>query len=207
MDKGELLNLYDHAKQIVKNSGYGWEAEYYGRRDSKCISESEFLSEYAWVVLNSGFKESIVRRKFSYISMCFYDWQSSATILEDADSCINLSMKAIGSRSKFEGIVEGIQRFESLGRVAWIRSCIDRNDLTELQRLPYIGPVTSLHLAKNLGAPVAKPDRHLERLSESLGSTTERVCAFLSEISGDSIAYVDTVLWRYAALGSHARSA
>jgi hypothetical protein len=34
-----------------------------------------------------------------------------------------------------------------------------------LQSLPYIGPVTCYHLAKNIGLQVAKPDHHLTRLA------------------------------------------
>jgi len=34
-----------------------------------------------------------------------------------------------------------------------------------LMSLPYVGAVTWRHLAKNLGLPVAKADRHLVRLA------------------------------------------
>jgi len=40
-----------------------------------------------------------------------------------------------------------------------------------LQQLPFIGPVTAFHLAKNLGIEAVKPDRHLCRLSKLLGRT------------------------------------
>jgi len=41
----------------------------------------------------------------------------------------------------------------------------------ELILLPFIGPVTVWHLAKNFGLITAKPDRHLARISNALGSS------------------------------------
>jgi len=38
-----------------------------------------------------------------------------------------------------------------------------------LRSFPYIGGVTAFHLAKNLGADLAKPDRHLSRLAAAQG--------------------------------------
>jgi hypothetical protein len=71
--------------------------------------------------------------------------------------------------------------------------------LTVLRALPFIGDVTSLHLAKNLGADVAKPDVHMERLARREGTTTAELCARLSTETGYRVATVDTILWRACA--------
>ncbi len=64
-----------------------------------------------------------------------------------------------------------------------------------------IGPITSFHLAKNLGYPVAKADRHVQRLSDELGfRDAQQLCQYLSEWSGEPVPVVDVVLWRYATL-------
>ena len=62
-----------------------------------------------------------------------------------------------------------------------------------------LGPITSHHLAKNLGLQAAKSDRHLQRIADALGfgGVTE-TCQVLSEYSGDPISVVDIVLWRFA---------
>lgn len=69
-----------------------------------------------------------------------------------------------------------------------------------LRQLPWIGDVTALHLAKNLGADVAKPDVHMERLARVEGTTTEALCARLAVESGFRAATVDTILWRACAI-------
>jgi hypothetical protein len=70
-----------------------------------------------------------------------------------------------------------------------------------LETLPWIGPVTKYHLAKNLGADTAKPDVHLERLARRDRTTTERLCRRLAKLTGHRVATVDTVLWRACAAG------
>jgi hypothetical protein len=70
-----------------------------------------------------------------------------------------------------------------------------------LRSLPYIGPVTWRHLAKNLGAPVAKADRHLVRLAAATGRRdVDGMCAEISDWVGEPVAVVDIVLWRWAVL-------
>lgn len=68
-----------------------------------------------------------------------------------------------------------------------------------LAGLPWIGPITRLHLAKNLGASAAKPDVHLLRLANREATTPARLCRRLSRLTGRTIAAVDTVLWRACA--------
>lgn len=74
-------------------------------------------------------------------------------------------------------------------KVAWCES------------LPWVGGITKWHLAKNLGADVAKPDRWLVRLADISGETVANLCERLSRSSGDRIATVDVVLWRACATG------
>jgi hypothetical protein len=65
--------------------------------------------------------------------------------------------------------------------------------------MPYIGPVTWRHLAKNVGVAVAKPDRHLVRLSIALGrSSVDELCHEIAELVADPVSVVDVVLWRWS---------
>ena len=73
--------------------------------------------------------------------------------------------------------------------------------LAFLQTMPWIGPVTRHHLAKNLGEDEAKPDVHLERLARREKTTTRRLCGRLARQTGYRIATVDTILWRACADG------
>jgi hypothetical protein len=69
------------------------------------------------------------------------------------------------------------------------------------QSLPWIGPVTSCHLAKEFGVDVAKPDVHLVRLAARDKTTVERLCKRLAKQTGYRSATVDTLLWRACATG------
>ncbi len=71
--------------------------------------------------------------------------------------------------------------------------------IAALEALPWIGEVTALHLAKNLGANVAKPDVHMERLARAENTTTADLCERLSRESGYRVATIDTILWRACA--------
>jgi hypothetical protein len=68
-----------------------------------------------------------------------------------------------------------------------------------LQQFPFIGPITSFHLAKNLGISVAKPDRHVSRLAEHCGySDAHTLFSSIAQFTGDPVDVVDVVLWRFA---------
>jgi hypothetical protein len=75
------------------------------------------------------------------------------------------------------------------------------DQLAFLAGLPWIGAVTRYHLAKNLGADVAKPDVHMERLAQRDRTTTHGLCRRLSRQTGYRIATIDTLLWRACADG------
>jgi hypothetical protein len=70
-----------------------------------------------------------------------------------------------------------------------------------VEKLPWIGPVTKYHLAKNLGIDTAKPDIHLERLARRDGTTPHRLCKRLARQTGYRLATIDTILWRACADG------
>ncbi len=67
--------------------------------------------------------------------------------------------------------------------------------------LPFVGPITMQHLAKNLGFNLAKGDVHLERLAKPEQCTPQQLCERLSKLSGYSVAAIDTILWRACAEG------
>lgn len=78
----------------------------------------------------------------------------------------------------------------------------EANDKLEFcASLPWVGPVTKFHLAKDLGVDVAKPDVHLARLARHDRTTVERLCRRLARKTGYRVATIDTILWRACATG------
>ena len=79
----DLISFYISAAKHVKDSGFEDEIEWQRTVSIETLTEGEFLSEVAWVILNSGFKESIIRPIFPKLSLCFCNWDSAQRIIED----------------------------------------------------------------------------------------------------------------------------
>jgi hypothetical protein len=86
--------------------------------------------------------------------------------------------------------------------------------ITFLQEMPMIGPVTSRHLARNIGIDCIKPDRHMNRLAAEFGygaskkveeqiRITTKMCRDIQEEIGDAeyLGTIDVILWRACNLG------
>lgn len=200
MHEYDLFLFYEDVKSFVVGRGYEGEVAWISELASSRVSETDFLREAAWVVLCGGFRESVVRQKFSYISLCFCDWESANEIVSRSDVCVEAALKAFGHRGKLRAIANIAGHVLETG-FATLKAEIDCDPIVRLQMLPFIGPITAQHLAKNLGYPLAKDDRHLARLAGRFGfRSAQELCERISDLTGDSVPVVDTVLWRSAAL-------
>ena len=67
--------------------------------------------------------------------------------------------------------------------------------------LPFMGPATSYHLAKNLGLDVVKPDRHLLRITDVTGyQSPYEMCCDIAKVTSDKLSVIDLVIWRFATI-------
>jgi len=199
-------HLYNEAKERVVRAGYGqeflWQEEILGKE----FTESDLLREGAWVILCGGFKEAIVRNVFPTVSLCFCDWESAKLISEKSKECRATALSAFANERKIDGILKFADRIADL-EFSQLLPQIKRSPIEELMKFPYIGPITSYHLAEILGFDVAKPDRHLTRLARRHGyRDVHTFCSEISRRSGDAISVVDIILWRYAVLSKSAAS-
>lgn len=198
-----ILDLYKMAEANVKSHGYDWEIKWQRNRNFSNFTETEFLRESAWVILCSGFKESIVRGMFDYLSLCFCDWESAKEITQNQRLCFLTALSIFKNERKLNAIIKIANIISDTG-FACIKKEVIENPIEKLQELPYIGSVTSLHLAKNLGLNVAKNDRHLAAMANSWGySDAHALCRDISELTGELASVVDVVLWRFAVLKQH----
>ena len=196
----DFLLKYNFAKKIVIDEGYEDEIFWQSNVKFENIDESAFLRDFAWVVLYSGMRERVVRNLFSMISDCFFDWESAEQIVKNEDKCFNGAIKYFNNEPKISAIIDSAHRIETLG-FSQIKKLISDNPLETLQSFYYIGPITVYHLAKNIGLPLAKPDRHLTRIANLEGfSDVQKFCNDISKVSGDSVPVVDIVLWRFATI-------
>lgn len=201
MSSPDPVSLYRIASHQIVLSGFGAEVCWQSTRDLNLFSESDLLRETAWVILCCGFKEATVRRYFPFISACFLDWESASAICESAQLCRVTALSGFKNEQKINAIVNAAAHVHSVG-FASFRKEILGEPLTALRRLPFIGKITAYHLAKNLGAKTAKPDRHLSRLALSLGFThPQELCLYIAKETGDPVCVIDIVLWRYLEQG------
>ena len=197
-----LLDVYLTAKEAVVARGFAWEIDWQAERRLDRIDESEFLRESAWTVLSAGFRETVVRRLFAPICDAFLGLKSAAVIQTNRVGCRRAALRVFNNHRKIDAIVD-IACVVADSGFEVIRRRIQEEDVRFLQTLPYIGSITAFHLAKNLGLPVVKPDRHLQRIAKAAGFGSPReLCELISECVGEPVQVVDIVLWRYATLFS-----
>lgn len=193
------INFFSKALSYVEQAGLSDEIVWQREADFAEFTESELLREHAWVALCSGFRESAVRRVFDHVSLCFCDWESAEAIVSAGEICCTTAAFSFANRLKLRGILSTARLINNIGFEEFKQSVL-ADPINQLQVLPFIGPVTSWHLAKNLGLDVAKPDRHLVRVSERLGfHSADDLCRELAATTGEQAKVVDLIVWRYIA--------
>lgn len=195
-----IEKAYNKVKTYVLSSGFQNEIEWQAGISFNDVMESDFLREGAWVILNSGMRESVIRKYFYDLSFCFFEWESARKIAEAREFCYESAIDIFNNDRKISAIIDMSVRICDLG-FNKLKECLEQSPIEFLQTFQYIGAVTSYHLAKNLGLQIAKPDRHLVRLSDLLGfENVQDLCSVIAKDSGDTIPVVDIVLWRFATL-------
>lgn len=195
-----IAAAYRKAKEAVIRAGFRDEISWQESINFDYVTESDFLREHAWVTLSAGMKERVVRNHFRGVTSSFHDFQSAEVIIENKCACRRLALQHFNNQKKIDAILLMANRIYSEGFDKFKRS-LYFNPLETLKSLPYIGPVTCFHLAKNIGIQVAKPDRHLTRLASLYGyDDVQRFCNDISLRTGDGVPVVDIVLWRFASI-------
>jgi hypothetical protein len=196
----DIITAYRKAKEIVLRAGFREEILWQASVNFDDVTESCFLREHAWVTLSAGMRERVIRNLFQAISSSFYGFESAKIIVENESRCRCLALRYFNNIRKVDAIILTAHGISSKG-FSTFKEALYSNPLELLQSLPYIGPVTCYHLAKNIGLQVAKPDRHLTRLANYAGyDDVQLFCKDISLQTGDSVPVVDIVLWRFASI-------
>ncbi len=195
-----LIEAYLTARETIVERGFGAEIDWQETRCLRTLKEADFLREAAWVILSSGMRESVVRHLFGRISEAFLDWVSADMIVINRLWCEAKAIRVFNHPRKIIAIGSVCERVARTG-FDEIYNAIRSEGVEFLRTLDFVGPVTSFHLAKNIGLDVAKPDRHLVRIARAarVGRPGE-LCQVISNATGDRVSVVDLVLWRYSTL-------
>ena len=178
---GNLIAFYDSAKKVCIAEGFQKEIQMVEDRKFEQIDSTYFFKEYAWVVISSGISNKAATSVFTKL----------------------METRNIGV-VKHPGKNKALKKADCdyLDWFSHLQKCkTDEERIKFIQTLPYMGPATSYHLARNLGIDVAKPDRHLVRIAEHFNyDDVQQMCKFISSQTGDRIGTADIVLWRISTL-------
>lgn len=142
---------------------------------------AEFASEAIYVICNSGMSNVVAVPIFNRCMKALRAGKSASTVF--------------GHPGKGKAIDWIWKRRKRLFREFAVAP-----DMIEFfSALPWIGPITKFHVAKNVGADVAKPDVHLNRLADREGLTAQELCDRLATETGYRAATIDLILWRTCA--------
>lgn len=172
----DIYNHYLRAHNRVVSAGY--QSEINWCRDmtdiSACTAE-KFFEQYVWCVLNAGMKEQVAAKIYAR----YFETQNPETI---------------GHLGKRAAIEEGAREY-----AWWFEELKTNSDKIEyLQSLPWIGPITKYHLARNIGIDCVKPDRHLVRLAKYYGFDSPlKMCEEIQRfVPYERLGTIDVILWR-----------
>ncbi len=180
---------------------YAEEMEQIGSVKSDSVDPHFFFREYIWVVHATGFSAKAVGKFMPRLVDAYgsYDQLAERTVQQAEERvkpvCNNpQKIRAIHTASIL--IRDGIRAY---GWEKYRKEKLSSPAL--LAKLPYVGPVTSFHLGRNIGLlDCVKPDLHLVRLAELWGfKDCVEMCKSMQEIEPSlPLGIVDLVVW-YAA--------
>jgi len=174
--------LFDRIDRAVRRAGYKAAIEW-SENIQPPATAAQFAAEAIYVICNSGMSNRVAVPIFERCMAALRRGESAKAVFGHKDKA---------------AAIDTIWRRR--GRL--FRQFRQTADLVEFcSTLPWVGPVTKFHLAKNLGADVAKPDVHLNRLAEPEGITAQELCERLAQETGYRAATVDLILWRACADG------
>ena len=175
-------HTYLDLKQSLIGNGYENDI-IWAENVKKCELPEDFVLQFIFVVCNSGMKAQIAQKIYERILIMIGSGQ-------------NIS-HAFGHKGKVAAMKYVIKNQNEI-----FSNYINSKDKIEFcKTLPWIGDITKFHLAKNLGEDCVKPDRHLVRIANQYNTNPFDMCQKLSDIIGDNLNTVDTVIWRAANLG------
>ena len=173
-----MKDFFDRAQAHIRYAGYEPEVEYCRQLRLENFTDWGFMLAYAFVVISSGMKNQVAEKIYER----FVD---------------TMDPKVVGHPGKRLAIAQSLIEY-----ARWFRELKASDDkVAYLETLPWIGPITKYHLARNIGLDVVKPDRHLTRIASRYGyANPDVMCHEIVSEVGERVGVVDVILWRYANL-------
>ena len=192
MNKNKAKKLFEAARDAVGGQA-DW-ADIDQEETWNSLNEQEFLRQYCWVVFASGFRVSILEKKFDDIQKVFQDFKPADVA---GMKHVNVDDLPIKHKSKADGFLKGAKMVHEEG---WknFKARVGAGGIDVLTELPYIAKRTKQHLANIIGLKdTVKENVHLVRCAEECSATVEELVSFLADEYKMTKHHVDAVLWEY----------
>lgn len=169
------------------------------------IDPTLFFKEYVFCVCVSGFNSKIISKLFPELLIAFQPLMDMIAGKLDTVNSIDVAMDSMHlfrNKRKIKSIIDyAFILMEKIKLMGWETYKMEElNSPDKLQKLPFIGPITCFHLARNIGLlDNVKPDLHLTRLSKLWGFDNPRaLCEAIQTEYNLPLGMIDLVLF-YAA--------
>jgi len=187
--------LFKNAEKFLREKGFGQEIDRFENPPTLDeMDDREILEEYAWVVFSSGMSNAVIEAKWREITEAFRYFNPNK-IMEDPDAVRRNALDVFRHQKKVDAVIQVARLLFEEGLA--LRLKIKEDPLSALNGLPFMGPKTKYHLARNLGFNYIKPDRQLVRLASKYEMTPFELCELIHQKTGRRLATIDAVLWRY----------
>jgi hypothetical protein len=161
------------------------------------VDPTHFFNEYIWVVHATGFSAKAVGKFMPRLLEAYGSYIELALVTPEEG--IERVKVVCNNPQKIKAVHKtAILMLKGIKNDGWDKfKKISLSTPQLLKELPYIGPVTCYHLARNIGLlDCVKPDLHLIRLAEHWGfPDCISMCKAMGEGSGLPLGIVDLVVW------------
>jgi len=201
LTEDSLIKVFQKAERYVQlhfseDIDYSIEAIHPGTL--KCMTKKDFYLQYAYVVYNCGFRNSVVVAKWPRLREAYRDFHT-VYVSKYPAQVYSEAIEIIAHKSKTKAIVDAARTIRALDWPSFKEAVKD--DFMTLKRFPFIGDVTVYHLARNMGVDTIKPDVHLRRMAARYGLDPFTMCNRIHEETGLTLHMIDTIIWRASEQG------
>ncbi|MBM3944356.1 MAG: hypothetical protein FJ317_02570 [SAR202 cluster bacterium] len=201
MAKTSIVAHFQKAKRWIEQSEYAEEAKNLQALYPNRVDAAAFFREYAHVVLASGYKWSNLDRLYPSLSKALRDFDY-LEIADTPESVRRAGLSVFNHKGKIQAIVAMAVKLASNDWGIFKAKLVGPYHLEEIDALPWIGPITKYHLARNIGLDYAKPDRILCEIAAEFGYSSDTRGVFemveaVRQPSGERPGVIDIILWRY----------
>jgi len=160
-------------------------------------TDQDLLAEYAWVVVSCGMTAHVTSRLWPGLTAAFRNWDPPAAAASARDAQIE-ALSILKHPRKISAILAMADSLaRQPGQMTRLAALPVPEALAFLQTLPWVGPTSRFHLARNLGWDVVVQTGPVPRLAAFLETTADELVRQTAAEVGERIRVVDLVLWNW----------